>query len=42
LVAEYTPISNLQLRTGIRISEGIPQQPQRSTEKFFLQAHLYF
>jgi hypothetical protein len=42
LVAEYTPISNLQLRTGIRISEGIPQQPQRSNDKFFLQAHLYF
>lgn len=42
LVAEYTPISNLQLRLGIRSSEGIPQQPQRSSEKFFLQTHVYF
>ena len=41
-VAEYTPISNLQLRAGIRASDGIPQQPQRSNEKFFLQAHVYF
>lgn len=42
LVTEYTPISNLQLRAGVRVSEGIPQQPQRSNEKFFLQAHVYF
>ena len=42
LLAEYTPLSNIQLRVGIRASEGIPQQPQRSNEKFFLQAHLYF
>ena len=41
-VAEYTPISNLQLRVGIRSSEGIPQQPERSGEKFFVQTHLYF
>lgn len=41
-VAEYTPMSNLQLRTGVRLSESIPQQPQRSNDKFFLQAHLYF
>lgn len=41
-VAEYTPISNMQLRLGIRSSEGIPQQPERSGEKFFLQSHLYF
>jgi hypothetical protein len=42
LVAEYTPLSNVQLRLGFRSSEGIPQQPQRSVDKLFLQSHLYF
>lgn len=41
-IAEYAPISNLQLRLGIRSAEGIPQQPERSSERFFLQTHLYF
>ena len=41
-VIEYVPISNLQLRLGLRSSEGIPQQPRRSSERFFLQSHLYF
>jgi hypothetical protein len=42
LVAEFTPLSNIQLRLGLRSSEGIPQQPQRSVNKLFLQSHLYF
>ena len=41
-VTEYAPISNLQLRLGIRIAESIPQLEDRSNEKFFLQTHLYF
>lgn len=41
-IAEYTPLSNVQLRLGFRSSEGIPQQPQRSVEKLFLQSHVYF
>ena len=42
LLAEYAPLSNMQLRVGFRHSEGIPQQPQRSVEKLFAQLHLYF
>lgn len=42
LVAEYAPISNLQLRAGLRVAESIPQRPQRSSNKFFVQTHLYF
>ncbi|GAB3019641.1 hypothetical protein [Bowmanella dokdonensis] len=42
VVVEYTPLSNLQLRMGWRSSQGIPQQPERSTKKLFAQAHLYF
>jgi hypothetical protein len=42
LVVEYAPISNVQIRVGLRPSEGIPQQPSRSSEKFFLQSHVYF
>jgi hypothetical protein len=42
LLAEYTPISNVQLRGGVRIADSIPQRPERSTETVFLQAHVYF
>lgn len=42
VVAEYTPLSNLQLRLGLRSTAGIPQQPQRSADKLFLQSHVYF
>lgn len=41
-IVEYAPISNVQLRFGLRSSEGIPQQPTRSSERFFLQSHVYF
>ncbi|WP_395344516.1 hypothetical protein PN836_007045 [Ningiella sp. W23] len=42
VVVEYAPISNLQLRGGIRTSEGIPQQPSRTNDFVFLQTHVYF
>ncbi|GLR72531.1 hypothetical protein [Agaribacter marinus] len=42
LVVEYAPISMLQLRAGVRSSEGIPQQPSRTNELMFLQTHIYF
>ena len=41
-VAEYAPVSNLQLRAGVRIADSIPQRPQRSSDKIFIQTHLYF
>lgn len=42
LVVEYAPNSNVQIRVGLRSSQGIPQQPTRSSERFFLQSHVYF
>ncbi|MFC3123323.1 hypothetical protein [Agaribacter flavus] len=42
LVVEYTPLSMLQVRLGVRSSEGIPQQPSRTNELLFLQSHVYF
>lgn len=41
-VTEYTPISHLQLRAGIRVAESIPQFEQRNNDKLFLQTHFYF
>lgn len=42
LILEYAPLSNIQVRAGLRSSEGIPQQPNRTSELFFLQSHVYF
>jgi len=42
LVAEYIPISNIQLRLGLRTQRDIPQKPQRNTQLLFLQSHFYF
>ena len=42
LVTEYTPISNVQLRLGIRSKADIPQKPTQSYEVIFLQSHFYF
>jgi hypothetical protein len=42
IVVEYAPISNLQLRSGVRSSEGIPQQPSRTSDFVFFQTHVYF
>jgi hypothetical protein len=41
-VTEYTPLSSLQLRLGIRSNEDIPQKPQQNFEVFFVQGHFYF
>lgn len=42
LLAEYSPVSNVQIRSGIRIADSIPQKPARSTENLFVQAHIFF
>jgi hypothetical protein len=41
-IAEFTPVSNLQLRMGIRSADSIPQLKERNTDKLFVQAHVYF
>ena len=42
LVWEYFPIQYLQLRSGVRISEGIPQDPQANSDEFFINLHAWF
>lgn len=42
LIAEYTPISNMQLRLGYRKQNDIPQKPENNTQLLFLQSHFYF
>ena len=42
LIGEYTPISHIQLRAGVRIADSIPQFKQRNNDKLFLQTHFYF
>lgn len=42
LIAEYTPISSVQLRFGIRTQEDIPQKPTRNVDTLFIQSHFYF
>lgn len=42
LVWEYTPIPFLQVRTGFRVSDGIPQNDLENQKEAFLQLHLYF
>ena len=41
-IYEYTPIQFLQLRGGLRYSDGIPQDPQEHTRIYFVQLHGYF
>jgi len=41
-VTEYTPISNIQLRLGIRVKQDIPQKPTQTHDLIFLQSHFYF
>ena len=41
-VYEYTPIQFLQLRSGIRYSDGIPQAPIEHTRLYFVELHGYF
>jgi len=42
LVYEYTPIQFLQLRGGVRYSDGIPQLESEHTRVYFIQLHGYF
>jgi len=41
-ITEYTPISNVQLRLGLRAKQDIPQQPQQNSDTVFVQSHFYF
>jgi len=41
-IGEYTPISNVQLRFGVRMKQDIPQKPQQNYDTLFLQSHFYF
>lgn len=42
LVWEVTPIPFVQLRTGVRVSDGIPQNDAQNQKQAFVQLHLYF
>lgn len=41
-IGEYTPISNVQLRFGLRAKQDIPQKPQQNSDTVFAQSHFYF
>ena len=41
-ITEYTPISNVQLRLGLRLKQDIPQKPQQNSDLLFIQSHFYF
>lgn len=42
ILLEYTPFSNMQLRTGLRKGEDIPQKTSGNYVDFFAQMHFYF
>ncbi len=42
LVWEYTPIQYLQLRAGVRIYDGIPQDAQQNRRFGFVELHTFF
>lgn len=42
LLFEYTPYAHLQLRTGIRVGEDIPQRDSGNFTDLFLQMHMYY
>jgi hypothetical protein len=42
LVYEFTPIQYLQLRTGIRYYDGIPQDASEHERLYFVEAHGFF
>ena len=41
-ITEYTPLSNVQLRLGLRLKQDIPQKPQQNSDMVFIQSHFYF
>ena len=41
-VYEYTPIPFLQLRGGVRVYDGIPQNALQNREQYFLELHGFF
>ena len=41
-VYELTPIQFVQLRAGVRLSDGIPQDPVQHTRLYFLELHGFF
>jgi len=41
-ISEYTPMSNIQLRFGIRLKQDIPQKPVQNYDSAFIQTHFYF
>ena len=39
---EYNPFEFTQVRTGVRLYDGIPQNNQQNREQYFIQLHNYF
>jgi hypothetical protein len=42
LLLEYTPYAHLQLLSGVRIGDDIPQRPQGNFTRVFVQLHFYY
>jgi hypothetical protein len=42
LVWEYFPLQQAQVRTGIRVKEGIPQLSQDNSDEIFVNLHAWF
>ena len=42
LVWEYAPLQLVQLRTGVRLRDGIPQNPAQNADRLFVQMHAWF